>query len=45
MLYVIAGLASALILFTLISPKVQTKRILRVVAFVLILIVLVKIFF
>ena len=40
--YFIIGILSVLILFALISPKIQTKRILRVSAFVLLLIILVR---
>jgi len=40
--YLIIGILSVLILFALISPKIQTKRILRVAAFVLFLILLVR---
>ncbi len=42
MFYLIGILASVLILFALISPKVQTKRILRVAAFVLVLVLVIK---
>jgi hypothetical protein len=44
MIYLIVGITSVLILFALISPKIQTKRILRVAVFVLILILVVKYF-